>query len=83
MTALIRGSVDADRVQMVGVSAFGAMTFVLAAVGLYGVTAYVVSLRRKELAIRIALGAGRMRIVTEVLRGGFTVAWRASSAASF
>jgi putative ABC transport system permease protein len=67
VTDLVRGSVDSDRVQMLGVSAFGAITCVVAAIGLYGVTAYLVSSRKKELAILIALGAGRMRIVTNVL----------------
>jgi putative ABC transport system permease protein len=38
------------------------------AVGVYGVTAYVVSRRRREMAIRIALGAGQPAILAGVLR---------------
>jgi ABC-type antimicrobial peptide transport system permease subunit len=38
--------------------------------GIYGVTAYTVALRRREFAIRLALGAPRARIVRMVSRQG-------------
>jgi predicted permease len=47
---------------------------VLAAVGLYGVLAYSVSRRRRELGIRIALGADRKRVRRMVLAQGAGVA---------
>ena len=48
----------------------GLVALLLASMGIYGVTAYTVALRRREFAIRLALGAPRARVVRMVFRQG-------------
>jgi ABC-type antimicrobial peptide transport system permease subunit len=54
-------------------SVFGGIGLSLAAIGLYGVMAYVVSHRTKEIGIRLALGAQPSVVVMAVLRQGMTL----------
>jgi putative ABC transport system permease protein len=54
---------------------FAAVSILLAAIGMYGVTAYTVALRRFEFGLRVALGANRTQLLTMVLRSGLTVAF--------
>ncbi|MGE5139375.1 MAG: FtsX-like permease family protein, partial [Rudaea sp.] len=55
-------------------SVFGSLATLLAALGLYGVMAFMVARRTREIGIRMALGAGRGSVVWMVLRETLTLA---------
>jgi predicted permease len=55
-------------------SVFGCLATLLAALGLYGVMAFMVARRTREIGIRMALGAGRSSVMWMVLRETLTLA---------
>lgn len=70
----IAGSLVAERVIASLASAIGMTALVLAGAALYGLLAYAVSRRRRELGIRVALGADRQAVAWTVLRDCLLVA---------
>ena len=64
----VNDSVASERFQAIVLTSFGAVALLLASLGVYGVLAYSVSLRRQEFGIRIALGSGKSALVQLVLR---------------
>jgi predicted permease len=70
MRDAIGESVAAPRVLTMLVGMFGAVALLLAAIGVYGVVAYVVGQRTNEIGIRIALGARSTDIVRWTLQTG-------------
>jgi putative ABC transport system permease protein len=68
MSAQLKDSLALDRLMAALAVAFGVLAGVLAAIGLYGVIAYMVARRRNEIGVRIALGAGRGTVIGLVMR---------------
>jgi putative ABC transport system permease protein len=89
MRDLIRHSADVPRFSMALLTFFAAAGLVLAMAGVYGLTSYIVASRRREMGIRLALGAKPRALLQQVLRTalvlaalgsalGLVVAWQLS-----
>lgn len=74
MQNLVEASVGPRRLSMWLLGAFAGIAMFLAALGIYGIMSYAVAQRRRDIGVRIALGAEQRDVLALILRQGMTLA---------
>jgi predicted permease len=73
MDSVFAESISRPRLLAQLLGAFAGLALLLAAIGTYGVLSYMVTERRREIGIRVALGATRSHVLTQIMKQGLQV----------